>query len=82
MTGKPTRKIEEYKCYVICSKEQQRTEKDGDVEEGCHKPAVQQRTEKDGDIEEGSHKPALQQRTREGWRCRGRMSQTCCTTED
>jgi len=57
-------------------------EKDGDIEEGCHKHAVQQRTENDGDVEEGCHKPVVQQRTREGWRHRGRMSQTCCTTED
>ena len=51
MRGKPTRGEEEFKCYKIWqmvamlhSNEQMRTERDGDTEKECQKPAVQQKT--------------------------------------
>ena len=54
MKGKPTRG-EEFKCYMIWqimmallhSNRQLRTERDGDTEKGCQKPAVQQKTTDD-----------------------------------
>jgi len=54
MRGKPTRG-EEFKCYTIWqmmvallhSNRQLRTERYGDTEKGCQKPAVQQKTTDD-----------------------------------
>jgi len=61
--GKPTRGGEEVKCYVIAemmvtllhSNGQLRTERDGDTEKGCQKPAVQQKTTDDETVNRRRH---------------------------
>jgi len=58
MKGSPTRGGGDFKCYMIWqmmvallhSNGQLRTEKDGNIEKGCQKPALQQKTTDDGYI--------------------------------
>jgi len=80
ITGKPTRGRRIQICYMIWqmmimkmqmmhSNGQLRTEKDGDIGEGCQKPAPQQKTTDDwlillsmkkkvsASLDDGSHKP-------------------------